>query len=405
MVTDNWRGCYRRGWGKELVPDAFAHPAKVSFSLAERIYEHLAEMGWVTEGDTVIDPFGGIGGFAYHALQRGLNFVGVELEPKFVDLAAQNIALWNGRYTGWFARWGTARIIQGDSRRLSDVVCEAGACVSSPPFGDQVQAKDPKYQAAGDGHGARHSDYGSTPGNLGNLHADGEGFAVAVSSPPFSGAANMNPVIGQGTRAQLRAEGRVSEDRSQSSEGNLAMLRATQDGFTAAVSSPPYANSMNGAGSGIDWTKVKKDYPGRVMHDERIAQNEFRHSNRRYGDTEGQVGSLYDQDFWSAARLIVEQVYSVLKPGGHAVFVCKRFVRGGKIVEFSQQWAMICESIGFHVEHWHRAWLVEDHGVQLSIDGNHQRRRTKRVSFFRRLYEKRRPDLSIDWEDVVCLVK
>ena len=61
MLTE-WKGCYKRGWGRELVPEAFAHPAKVSFSLAERIYAHMAAEGWIEPGMTVVDPFGGIGG-------------------------------------------------------------------------------------------------------------------------------------------------------------------------------------------------------------------------------------------------------------------------------------------------------------------------------------------------------
>ena len=57
-MIDHWCNCYKRGWGRELVPEAFAHPAKVSFSLAERIYAHLAEEGWIAEGDTVIEKSG-----------------------------------------------------------------------------------------------------------------------------------------------------------------------------------------------------------------------------------------------------------------------------------------------------------------------------------------------------------
>src|SRR3990167_235881 len=166
MITDTWRGCYKRGWGRELVPEAFSHPAKISFSLAERIYAHIAAEGWIAEDATVLDPFAGIGGCAYHALKHGLHFIGIELEPKFVDLAAQNVALWNRRYAGRFARWGMAQVIQGDSRRLLDVVREAGVCVSSPPFADRVQHDGgPALQRGGE----LHSDYGSTPGNLGNL--------------------------------------------------------------------------------------------------------------------------------------------------------------------------------------------------------------------------------------------
>jgi hypothetical protein len=46
-----------------LVAEAYSHPAKVSFALAERIYRHMLAEGWLSPGDVVLDPFGGIGGF------------------------------------------------------------------------------------------------------------------------------------------------------------------------------------------------------------------------------------------------------------------------------------------------------------------------------------------------------
>lgn len=30
----DWHGCYDGSWQGELVPDAFAHPAKIPFALA-----------------------------------------------------------------------------------------------------------------------------------------------------------------------------------------------------------------------------------------------------------------------------------------------------------------------------------------------------------------------------------
>lgn len=44
---------------------------------------------------------------------------------------------------------------------------DVSAVVTSPPFEDRVQCQDPKYQASGNGHGPRHSDYGTSKGQIG----------------------------------------------------------------------------------------------------------------------------------------------------------------------------------------------------------------------------------------------
>lgn len=93
----DWTGLYREGWQGEIVPEAFSHPAKFAPGLIRHIYDHVAAEGWIAPGDTVVDPFAGVALGALHALQHGLNWVGCELEPKFVALAEQNIALWNRR--------------------------------------------------------------------------------------------------------------------------------------------------------------------------------------------------------------------------------------------------------------------------------------------------------------------
>ena len=84
----DWHGAYRQGRGQNrLRPASFAHPAKAAYGLTVRIYEHAIEEGWIVPGQVVLDPFAGIGGFALEALRHGLNFVGCELEQRFVDMA------------------------------------------------------------------------------------------------------------------------------------------------------------------------------------------------------------------------------------------------------------------------------------------------------------------------------
>src|SRR5512139_1502991 len=97
MKTD-WHGLYRKGWNGNLIPEAFSHPAKVAFGLAERIYQHMSEEGLIQPGDVVLDPFGGIGGFGFHAMRYGCSFIGVELEPRFVALGNQNIEMWTKKF-------------------------------------------------------------------------------------------------------------------------------------------------------------------------------------------------------------------------------------------------------------------------------------------------------------------
>jgi hypothetical protein len=118
---------------------------------------------------------------------------------------------------------------------------------------------------------------------------------------------------------------------------------------------------------------------------------------------EGQPGG--PDTFWHASKEILQQVFSALKPNGHAIWVVKDYVRNGQIVPFSQQWKTLCEHVGFVTLHEHHALLVEHHGTQEGLFGEATEHRTERKSFFRRLHEKRRPDLAIDFEVVLCMVK
>jgi hypothetical protein len=112
-----------------------------------------------------------------------------------------------------------------------------------------------------------------------------------------------------------------------------------------------------------------------------------------------------DDTFWSAAREIVAQCHQILRPGGHAIWITKDFVRKGKRVPFSDQWQALCEAQGFRLVCRHRAMLVKHHGSQDTIFGDVEHVITERKSFFRRLHEKRPGAVKIDWEDVLCLIK
>jgi hypothetical protein len=471
-----WRGLYGEGWGAEIVPDAFTHPAKYSRALIRRIYQEMLGRGWLAEGDTVIDPFGGVALGGLDAMLAGLNYQGCELEPRFVALAQANIDLWNKRYGGRMPHWGTARIVQGDSRRLRTVLSEAGGCVTSPPYASSDQDYKAGWKRFHDGHeplwrndSQRDAEYGTTPGQLGAMpegvvssppyieslkgdkssdsqkgmamraktggaivwgsnangsrSADGYGATdgnlgnmpagdAAISSPPFlqtSGGLGVKPgAIPGSPTADPRliarhAAGNAAAEAYGQDAANLGNMREGD----AVVSSPPFENSRESkdlkfiikaaedANNGLNHGHgSSKEYLDRVE----------REKSEGYGETPGNVGNDTGDTFWSAARLIVAETYAVLRPGAHAAWVVKSFVRNKRRVNFPDQWRRLCESVGFVTIAEVHALLIEDRGTSLTLDGGEVRHIIKRASFFRRLAEKKGSP-PIDWETVWLMKK
>jgi len=440
MTIDDWMGCYRDAWKGEIVPEAFMHPAKFSRSLIRRIYEHAVSEGWLHDGDSVIDPFGGVALGALDALRLGLNWIGVELEPRFVNLGRQNITAWNARYAGKLPRWGTAQLIQGDSRNLTQLIVRADAVVSSPPYSDgcaHTGGNDhhPEYVSGGEYHGV--------------------GITGAISSPPY--ADSMERVGGIDPQESRFKGGPNSQmNNSDTSYGSTpGQLGAMPVGnINAAISSPPYIDSLRGEKNGIDWSKATDNGKPRNMAVEPgfLARESHGHG---YGSIPGQLGAMRvgdfdaaissppwletrggtkpingdealaarhaagnlnvgigndarqltnDTDFWSASHIIISQIYNLLSPGGYVIWVVKDFVKNKKRVPFCDQWRELCESVGFIALHEHHAWVVEQKGIALTLQGEAIERTVERKSFFRRLAEKKGSP-RIDWETVLCMEK
>lgn len=447
ILQDEWLGCYRGGWKGAICDEAFSHPAKVAFNLARRIYEHAIEEGWIEPRDVVVDPFGGIGGCAFHGLMNGMIVVTNELEEKFVELSKQNRELWREKFTGlpgfnsdnWI-------ILQGDSRKLAGLIQEASFAVTSPPYAnDTVNSRNgidldlikkpgghnsqsrmmsgygeasgqigsmkegdlslavssPPYNppmsqdhngSKGGKRGTEPSEqgafvkYGNTPGQLEGLSM--EGHAIAVSSPPFpqpyTGGGGIN-VKGYGADGADKVGSRTYQSQGgDRAEGNLETL--ANEGFMAAISSPPFEKSN--ACEDPNYRTGRRGGGGPLYGD--------------YGNSAGQLGKESGDTFWSASRTILEQLYSVLKPGAHAIFIVKAFVRHKQIVDFPGQWAQLCEAVGFKLIHDHHAMLTEHSGTQSGMFGTDKEYKVKRISFFRRLHESKSPETAIDYESVLC---
>jgi hypothetical protein len=270
------------------------------------------------------------------------------------------------------------------------------AAISSPPYADGAR------QEGADHHPERME---------GTAHAPAR-YDLAVSSPPFRHTeGGVRITATEGPLADPRLFDRHGATNSNpamegygKSDGQLANMRAA--GFEAAVSSPPFADGT--AGRGQDALTLSKglggDYDERLDYEKRgflMGKEEY----AKYAAT-CNLGSFRNttDDFWTAARAIVEQVYAVLAPGGHACWVVKDFVRNKQIVPFSDQWRQLCEAAGFVTLHEHHAWVVEQRGTQLAHDGADKDMSVSRKSFFRRLAEKKGSP-EINWETVLCMVK
>jgi modification methylase len=62
------------------------HPAPYPVAVAERLIKLFS-----FAGDTVLDPFGGLGNTAVAAIRTGRNSISVEIEPTYIELAERNI--------------------------------------------------------------------------------------------------------------------------------------------------------------------------------------------------------------------------------------------------------------------------------------------------------------------------
>jgi hypothetical protein len=192
-----------------------------------------------------------------------------------------------------------------------------------------------------------------------------------------------------------------------------AMKEGELKEMDGVIGSPPYERSINqNDGANDAGRRVERLRRARVDVSQSLkvgGPNSVYRRPQIYGSTPGQIGGAalaeVGETFWSAVRKIIEQCYQVLRPGGVAIWVTKRYVRNKKIVEFSDQWRMLCEAVGFEHIETIRAMQVRHDGSQVALDGEVVDFLVEKKSFFRRNYEKKNPERRIDWEDVIVMRK
>ncbi len=242
-------------------------------------------------GQTVLDPFGGIGSSLLGAaLPEPRNVILHELEPNFVELARGNWDKIKSRTLPGMPL-GDVQILQGDSRHLPLPDADAGVidgCVSSPPWANS----EPRVSATGRMEvGAPYLGY----------RACADGIAAAVASPPFGAmqadssggnVGNMRPnKDGAGFEQGPRENWVYSED----TPGQIGNLSHTP---SAILGSPPYADQDMGGGHATAAEKAARlEQEGR--HDEAAVLRSYQRNAESnafnwqgYGRTPGQIGGM-----------------------------------------------------------------------------------------------------------------
>ena len=80
--------CRHRGFLKDSKETLVAHPTQKALEVMKWCVELFSK-----PGDTILDPFMGSGTTGVACALLGRNFIGIERDPEYLDLAKRRIAL------------------------------------------------------------------------------------------------------------------------------------------------------------------------------------------------------------------------------------------------------------------------------------------------------------------------
>lgn len=398
MITE-WNDCYGDSWKGIITPESFAHPAKYSKALIERIFDHCLERGWLERGDLVGDPFGGVGNGGIAAAYRGLRWVGLELESRFVGFAKGNFEMHEDK-------WRTMGlplpvILQGDSRKFHEALIGAGAVVTSPPYVDSMRGLehngiDVDKLNANNHHAGKSSMassreiYGKSDGQIARMPAGN--VSAVVTSPHYAhiaagaGGINTKPAKHDGQQSGRNGKS-ASQDTNQrygDAPGQIAGLPEGE--VDCVVTSPPYGETLD-HGGGPD---TKQDYIQGGKSLMGIKEG--------YGDSPAQIRGS-GETYWQAMAQVYASCYLAIRPGGIIAVVVKDYVSKKKRVTLCDDTALLLEHCGFEIVERVHAMLTKETRHSDLFTGETVTTKSRK-SFFRRLAEKKGSP-PIDFEEVI----
>ena len=156
------------------LPASSRHPGKMLPELARRlVVEYCPPAG------LVVDPMCGIGTTLVEAAALGRRVIGVELEPRWAQLARANLT-----HTLAPEQAALGEVRQGDARQLADLLADVAGQVdlvlTSPPYACDAGVIDkPAWRAGGPLCPRDSLNYSRDPANLGRARGPGWQLAMA----------------------------------------------------------------------------------------------------------------------------------------------------------------------------------------------------------------------------------
>lgn len=141
------------------------HPAKFPETMAQEFIEFFTK-----KGETVLDPMAGTGSALIAALRAGRNSYGIELNPKYAQIAKELI-LEERKLLGESASSLKSEILRGDASLANNYQLPLIHYVlTSPPYWDMLHAKGAETQKKRRTANDLDVVYSEDPHDLGNVH-------------------------------------------------------------------------------------------------------------------------------------------------------------------------------------------------------------------------------------------
>jgi len=141
------------------------HPAKFPETMAQEFIEFFTK-----EGETVLDPMAGTGSTLVAALRAGRNSYGIELNPKYAEIACQIIEE-EREILGSSIADLKSKIINGDASHATEFDFPSiDYVLTSPPYWNMLHAKGAETQKKRRSADELDVFYSDDPDDLGNLH-------------------------------------------------------------------------------------------------------------------------------------------------------------------------------------------------------------------------------------------
>ena len=140
------------------------HPAKFPETLAQEFIEFFTK-----QGETVLDPMAGTGSTLIAALRAGRNSYGIELNPKYAEIARDAISQ-ERLDLGQQVESLKSEIVNGDAAHACDFQLPTiDYVLTSPPYWDMLRARGSENQQKRRASSELDVFYSDDPNDVGNI--------------------------------------------------------------------------------------------------------------------------------------------------------------------------------------------------------------------------------------------